>query len=84
MYKDNSQRYGLQGQCFANKNGTECRITQSEICEGVCVFHKTRKLLKEGRRAAFLRLAGLSPDEQRYIADKYYRGAQPWNKAVQT
>jgi len=77
-----TQRYGAVGQCFANRNGTVCKIMQNEICEGVCAFHQTRKALKRSRVSAFARIAGLSPEHQRYIAEKYFRGGQPWNKPV--
>ena len=78
MYINPTQRYGAVGQCFANKNGTGCKIMQSEICDGVCGFHKTRKAAKASLRAANVRLASLPHDEQQYIADKYYGGNMPW------
>jgi len=55
---------------------------QSEICDGVCGFHKTRKAVKASLRVANARLASLSHDEQLYIADKYYGGKMPWQGMV--
>lgn len=82
MYKHPSQRYGIVGQCFANRNGTICKIMQSGTCEGKCAFHKTRKELKEGQNAALLRIASLPAEQRQYIADAYFNGNQPWQKAV--
>ena len=82
MYKHPSQRYGIVGQCFANRDGTVCKIMQSGICEGKCVFFKTRKELKADQNAALLRLASLPAEKRQYIADTYFDGKQPWQKAV--
>ena len=82
MYRHQSQKSGIVGQCFANKNGTVCKIMRSGKCEGKCVFFKTRKELKKGQDAALLRLAGLPAEQRQYIADTYFKGSQPWSKAV--
>ena len=77
-----TQKYGAVGQCFANRNGTGCAIMRSKTCEGVCSLHRTKKALKSSRAAAFSRLVGLPIEQQLYIADKYYQGGQPWQKAA--
>ena len=65
-------------ECFANRNGARCKIMQSEICEGICSFFKTKKALKQDRTQAFIRLAGLPAEHQSCIAEKYFNGKQPW------
>ena len=82
MDRHYTQRYGAVGECFANRNGTECKIMRNERCEGVCAFHKTGKELKRSQSEAFARLAGLSPEHQLYIAEKYYSGKMPWQRLV--
>jgi hypothetical protein len=43
-----------------------------------CSFYKSTQELEEDRKKAYLLLAALSPDMQRYISDKYYNGRMPW------
>ena len=74
----NTQEYGAVEQCFANRNGAGCKIMESELCAGVCVFYKTLDALKRERALAFARIAGLPAEHQSYIAEKYFNGRQPW------
>ena len=73
------ENYEAVERCFANRNGTRCKIMQSEICEGVCAFFKTKKAFKQDRALAFTRIAGLPSEHQSCIADKYFHGKWPWN-----
>jgi hypothetical protein len=49
-------------------------------CEGEleCVYYKTSQQFADDQQAAFKRLAALSPEHQRHIAEAYYEGEMPW------
>ena len=64
--------------CFANKRG-ECSVMRDGKCAGICAFYKTKDKHEKDTKSLYDRLAGLPNVHQRYIAETYYGGDQPWN-----
>jgi len=66
--------------CFACR-GDECIALKptKACCEG-CRFFKTMRRARIGRKRARALIAAKPPEQQKYIADKYYQGAMPWRK----
>jgi hypothetical protein len=64
--------------CFACR-GSKCRILLSEHahCEG-CRFFKSKTQAVADREHALDLIAAKPPEQQQYIADKYFYGKMPW------
>ena len=68
--------------CFGSNGRNGCNIlTVCKCQQGKCSFYKSTHDLEEDRKKAYLLLAALPPDMQRYISDKYYNGRMPWAKS---
>ena len=64
--------------CFGSNGKNGCNILTVRKCQGKCSFYKSTQDLEEDRKKAYILLAALPPDMQRYISDKYYNGRMPW------
>ena len=66
--------------CFACGDG-ECTILlpKKACCEG-CRFYKTKRRARDDRKRARRLIAAKPPEEQAYLAAKYYQGAMPWKE----
>ena len=61
--------------CFGSNGRNGCNILTVRKCQqDKCSFYKSAQDLEEDRKKAYLLLAALPPDMQRYISDKYYNG----------
>jgi hypothetical protein len=67
--------------CFALRSGKCLALTGGLNCIR-CGFYKTAAELEIGQAEAHRRIAKLPWYEQKSIADKYYGGTFPWDKAV--
>ena len=68
----------MENNCAFCRKG-ECRILYG-MCRNSekCKFRNTKEEVYQARRAASLRLASLSQEQQDAIAQKYYRGRRMW------
>ena len=65
--------------CFGSNGRDGCNVLTVRKCQqDKCSFYKSTQELEEDRKKAYLLLAALPPDMQRYISDKYYNGRMPW------
>lgn len=70
--------------CFADTPIRGCKAIDTPMvgnrCPGyaACPFYKTVDQQRLDKQAARERIAALSPEHRRYIAEKYYRGETPW------
>jgi len=63
----------VDNKCFALlQNGRCSALNDSQGCGERCAFYKTAEQLREERRRAMERLAGLDLEYRLYIADKYH------------
>ncbi len=68
--------------CFGSNGRNGCNILTVRKCQqDKCSFYKSTQDLEKDRKKAYLLLAALPPDMQRYISDKYYNGRMPWVKS---
>ena len=75
----------MKNKCFANYEMNQCEVLEVEECSGKnCRFYKTAEDLEAGRSKAFTRLASLSRNTQRRIAENYYEAQMPWQKGGKT
>jgi len=66
--------------CFANHGGECAALHPKQVrCKG-CRFYKTRSKAEADIKHALALIAARPPEEQAYIAAKYYQGAMPWKE----
>ena len=64
--------------CFAygSKNKI-CTAMKATACDN-CAFYRTHEGQESAQIKAFARLKSLAEISQEHIADKYFKGSQPW------
>jgi len=72
----------MSEKCFALDSKNGCKVLSVERCRGnSCGFYKTKEQFLADRRASFDLIAKKPIKEQLAIANNYYSGDQPWNRA---
>ncbi len=67
--------------CMFFKEPCYCKILVDGFCiNNQCGFFKTRDQQTLSLAQVYERFRNRSPQEQRYIADKYYNGKMPWQR----
>ena len=70
----------MNASCFACHSGCCIALKPNcATCEG-CRFYKTKRRARDDRKRARRLIAAKPPEEQAYIAAKYYQGATPWKE----
>jgi hypothetical protein len=69
----------MNNKCFGFKDNNTCKILKVRRCVGKkCPFAKTAKEYIDSKQKAYARLASLSIQSQKDIADRYFGGKMPW------
>lgn len=71
----------MENKCYACFGQKQCKILHVKKCTSSrCSFFKTTEHHQESFKMANARLASLDKEQQKYIAQKYYKGKMPWQK----